>query len=83
MTPEERVMETDKRLSVHEAICAQRYQAIDTRLLGNYLFIAPNTLPADWKNATVDEQLYGCFGRSSDNTVQKLDGSRRLGYVFW
>ena len=32
MTPEERVMETDKRLSVHEAICAQRYQAIDTRL---------------------------------------------------
>lgn len=25
-------METDKRLSVHEAICAQRYEAIDNRL---------------------------------------------------
>ena len=32
MTPEERSMETDKRLSVHEAICAQRYEAIDNRL---------------------------------------------------
>lgn len=32
MTPEERSMETDKRLSVHEAICAQRYDAINNRL---------------------------------------------------
>ena len=31
MTPEESIADTDKRLSVHEAICAQRYEAIQKR----------------------------------------------------
>ena len=31
MTPEESIADTDKRLTVHEAICAQRYEAIQKR----------------------------------------------------
>jgi hypothetical protein len=31
MTPEESIADTDKRLSVHEAVCAQRYESIQKR----------------------------------------------------
>jgi hypothetical protein len=31
MTPEETIADTDKRLTVHEAICAQRYESIQKR----------------------------------------------------